>query len=130
MAKTLKQIADEIGISKQRVYRFVKQEGIIGTHQENQTIYYDEQAEQTIKVAFQFEPHHEAVSDAVAQSMEHNQQIIEMLQTTVAIMQKQIEFYQTELQKRDEQLEKRDNLIEQLRHWMKNDITIMKYLIS
>jgi len=72
MAKTLKQIADEIGISKQRVYRFVKQEGIIGTHQENQTIYYDEQAEQTIKVAFQFEPHHEAVSDAVAQSMERN----------------------------------------------------------
>jgi hypothetical protein len=48
MAKTLKQIADEIGISKQRVYRFVKQEGITGTHQENQTIYYDEQAEQTV----------------------------------------------------------------------------------
>ena len=63
MAKTLKQIADEIGISKQRVYRFVKQEGITGTHQENQTIYYDEQAEQTIKVAFQVEPHHKAVSD-------------------------------------------------------------------
>ena len=45
------------------VYRFVKQEGILGTYQKNQTIYYDEQTEQIIKKAFQTEPHHETVSN-------------------------------------------------------------------
>lgn len=71
--KTLKQIADELGVDKQRVYRFVKQECINevhhDAHQSKSAKYYDEVAEKAIKEHFKglrAEPkvHHEAHHDA------------------------------------------------------------------
>ncbi len=51
--KTIKQIADELGVDKQRVYRFIKQNHINevphDTHQRNGMKYYDEAAETLIK---------------------------------------------------------------------------------
>lgn len=52
MAKTLKQIADEIGVSKQRVYRFVKQLEIPASYQDGNKMYYDETVETAIKEEF------------------------------------------------------------------------------
>ena len=72
--KTLKQIADELGIPKQQVYRFVKRNHISEAHQRSGVMHYDEAAETLIKRAFSrnsasseahHEAHHEAVSDAV-----------------------------------------------------------------
>lgn len=72
--KTLKQIADEIGIPKQRLYRFVKSENIIEAHHEaHQSAsvkYYDETAEAYMKshfaaAAHHDEAHHDAVGEAV-----------------------------------------------------------------
>ena len=66
--KTLKEIADELGVSKQRVYRFVKSEHINEVHHEahqsKSVKYYDEAAETAIKSYFQGktqldEVHHE-----------------------------------------------------------------------
>ena len=71
--KTLKQIADEIGVPKQQVYRYVKAECINEVHHDADEVhqsksvkYYDEAAENTIKAYFQgraqpIEVHHEAV---------------------------------------------------------------------
>ena len=71
--KTLKQIADEIGVPKQQVYRYVRAECInevhheaLEAHQSKSVKYYDESAENTIKAYFQgraqpIEVHHEAV---------------------------------------------------------------------
>lgn len=70
--KTLKQIADEIGVPKQQVYRYVKAECInevhheaFEAHQSKSVKYYNEAAESAIKAYFQskvqpIEVHHEA----------------------------------------------------------------------
>ena len=58
--KTLKQIADELGVPKQQVYRYVKAECINEVHHEalearqsKSVKYYNEAAESTIKAYFQ-----------------------------------------------------------------------------
>lgn len=73
--KTLKQIADELGVPKQQVYRYVRAECINEVHhdadeahQSKSVKYYDEAAESTIKAYFQgkaqpIEVHHEAHHD-------------------------------------------------------------------
>lgn len=50
--KTLKQIADEIGIDKQKVYRFVVKNGITASSEAKQSKLYDEVAERLIKRHF------------------------------------------------------------------------------
>lgn len=52
MSKTIKQIADELGISKQRVYRYIKNNHINEAHQKNGVMYYNEVEETFIKSAF------------------------------------------------------------------------------
>ena len=50
--KTLKQIADELGIEKQKVYRFVQKHHINEADEVKQTKLYDETAESLIKSHF------------------------------------------------------------------------------
>ena len=52
MAKTIKQIADEIGLDKQKVYRFIKKNHINEAHQKNGVMYYDEAVKSHIKSHF------------------------------------------------------------------------------
>lgn len=42
MSKTIKQIADELGLPKQRVYRYIKNNRINEAHQKNGVMYYDD----------------------------------------------------------------------------------------
>jgi len=63
--RTIKQIADEIGVDKQRVYRFVRKNRINEAHHERNVMYYDEAAEKLINQHFTrsdriTESHHEA----------------------------------------------------------------------
>ena len=63
--KTIKQIADEIGVDKQRAYRFIRKHHIIEAHQKHGVMYYGEAAEKQIKQYFIesgriIEPHHES----------------------------------------------------------------------
>lgn len=55
--KTLKQIADELGIEKQRVYRFVKKYHINEAHQSASGNTYDEVAQKLIKKHFEPSAH-------------------------------------------------------------------------
>lgn len=103
MPKTIKQIADELGVSKQRVYRFIKQNCINEAHQRNGVMYYDDAAETRIKQGFlKNELYHEAhqnrindtVIDAVIellreelnQKNEQIQQLNERLAETTAAL--------------------------------------------
>lgn len=52
MNKSLKQIADELGIDKQKVYRFVKKANIKEALESTTTKLYDETAQNTIKKHF------------------------------------------------------------------------------
>ena len=50
--KTIKQISDEIGVSKQRVYRFIKSQKINSAQQIGSSLHYDEATEAYIKEHF------------------------------------------------------------------------------
>lgn len=97
--KTIKQIADELGVDKQRVYRFIRQNHINDAQQRNGTKYYDEAAEALIKQGFSAkavssethsEPHqnpinnmaYDAVIDVLKMELEtKNRQIEQQAQT-------------------------------------------------
>ena len=46
--KTIKQIADELGVDKQKVYRFIKRNHISEAHQKNSVMYYNDKAQTLI----------------------------------------------------------------------------------
>jgi AcrR family transcriptional regulator len=50
--KTIKQMADELGLNKQKVYRYIKRNHISEAHQEAGVMWYDETVETLIKSAF------------------------------------------------------------------------------
>ena len=117
--KTLKQIADELGIDKQKVYRFVQKNHIKEADEVKQTKRYDETAESLIKAHFSHvtasnerssEPHQKGSSDALLNQLlreldfkneqiralqEENSNLIEALKTSQALhagtIQKQLE---------------------------------------
>lgn len=64
--KTIKQIADDLGLDKQKVYRYIKKNHINEAHQKGQVMWFDDAVESSIKKAFfsktaSNEPHHDAV---------------------------------------------------------------------
>lgn len=89
MAKTIKQMADALGVDKQRVYRYIKKNCISEAHQKNGVMYYDEVVEKRIKQAFsQNEPYQEnASSDTVFDVLLKQS---EMLRKELEIKNKQI----------------------------------------
>lgn len=50
--KTIKQISDEIGVSKQRVYRFIKSQKIKSAQNIASTMYFDDATEAFVKAQF------------------------------------------------------------------------------
>ncbi|MCM1330718.1 MAG: helix-turn-helix domain-containing protein, partial [Ruminococcus sp.] len=99
MSKTIKQIADELGVSKQRVYRYIKSNHINEVHQERGVMYYDETAETAIKSAFSQnntsnETHHNHINDTTLET------VIDVLKCQLEVKDKQIE----QLQRTVEQL--------------------------
>lgn len=89
MAKTIKQMADALGVDKQRVYRYIKKNCISEAHQKNGVMYYDEAVEKRIKQAFsKNEPHQESASSDTVVDVLLMQS--EMLQKELEIKNKQI----------------------------------------
>jgi hypothetical protein len=97
MAKTIKEIADEIGVDKQKVYRFIKQnhinEALHEALRRNGVKYYDEAAETLIKQGFldetaSSEAHHEAHQNRINEAV--FDAVIEMLQKELEIKNEQI----------------------------------------
>ena len=97
MNKTLKQIADELNISKQKVYRYVKDNHINEAVQDGQVKRYDEAVQQQIKSHFlknephhepHQKPHHDAVYDALLKQLEIKDKQIEQLQLLLNQQQK------------------------------------------
>ena len=76
--KTIKQIADELGVSKQKVYRFIVRNHITASSEVKQSKLYDEATEMLIKQGIlEDEPyqksHHEAhqnhINDTVSEAV-------------------------------------------------------------
>jgi hypothetical protein len=93
MAKTIKQIADELGLDKQRVYRFIKKNHISELHQKSGILYYDEAVESLIKSHFSklnisSDVHQTTSNDAIIETLLKQ---AEILQKELEIKNKQIE---------------------------------------
>jgi AcrR family transcriptional regulator len=119
--KTLKEIADELGISKQKVYRYVKENHINEAVQDGQVKRYDEAAQQKIKSHFSnkephqrstSEPHQNAIYDAVLKQLEIKDRQIADLNHRLEDMQKLLDQEQklnAFNQQKIEFLEQKDN---------------------
>jgi predicted DNA-binding protein YlxM (UPF0122 family) len=88
--KTTKQIADELGIDKQRVYRCIKKHHISESHQKDGVMWYDDTAEMLIKSQFTqndhiSEVHQNHINDTVSDTA-----VIQLLQENFAILQGQL----------------------------------------
>lgn len=105
MPKTIKEIADELGVEKQKVYRYIKQhrisevhhEALHDAHQRSGAKYYDEAAETLIKQGFfsqtasseaHHEVHHEAHQNRINEAV--NEAVIDMLRQELEIKNEQI----------------------------------------
>lgn len=95
--KTIREIANELGVDKQKVYRFIKQNHINEAHHEalqrSGVKYYDEAAETLIKQGFldetaSSEAHHEAHQNRINEAV--FDAVIEMLQKELEIKNEQI----------------------------------------
>lgn len=103
--KTIKQIADELGIDKQRVYRYIKKNHINEAHQKNGVMYYDEVVESDIKQAFsQNEPHQASAS---------NDTVIDVLVKQSEMLQKELEIKNKQIEELNERLAENQKLLDQ-----------------
>jgi len=96
MQKTIKQIADELGIEKQKVYRFIKRNHINEAHQENGVMYYDEMAQTLLNTEFfknttSSEVHQNHINDTVTEA------VINMLKSEIDFKNKLIDELKLEL---------------------------------
>lgn len=104
MNKTIKQIADELQLPKQRVYRYIKSNHIKEAHQENGVMYYDETAEMAIKYAFL----KKSVSDEASETHQNNAYINDTaFQAVVDVLKEQ-------LSAKDRQIEQLQRTVDQL----------------
>lgn len=97
--KTLKQMADELGIDKQKIYRFVSKNCINEAHQDNGTKYYDEEAQTLIYQHFDDiscinEVHQNHINEALIDAVMKQ---LEVLQQENEIKNQQIESLTQEL---------------------------------
>lgn len=98
---TIKQLSDEIGVDKQKVYRYIKKNHINEAHQENGVMYYDETVQMQIKQALsQNEAHHEAYQNHI------NEAVIDTLL-------KQSEMLKNELEAKNRQIAEMQKLLDQ-----------------
>lgn len=87
--KTIKEIANSVGINKQKVYRYIKNNHINGVHQKSNVMYCDETAEKAI--IQHFSKH--ATSNEVHQCTSNDVMfdvVINMLKSELEIKNKQI----------------------------------------
>ena len=113
--KTIKQMADELGIDKQRVYRYIKKNDISEAHQEAGVMYYDEAVEMLITTHFSEKNRinnvHHDTNKAVSNDV--------IINTIIDMLQK-------ELDTKNQQLEAKDRHISELTVALENITASLK----
>lgn len=116
MSKTIKQIADELGVEKQKVYRFIQKNHIKEvhheTHQKNGVKYYDDVAQMLIK---------QGLSDKVTSNEVHqnyientsNEAVFEALLKQIDVLQEQIKIKDEEIKVKNQQIEQLHKILDQ-----------------
>ena len=120
MSKTIKQIADELGVEKQKVYRFIQKnhikevhhEALHETHRKNGVKYYDDVGEMLIKQGFL----EESASDEVHQNhikITSNEAVFETLLKQIDVLHEQIKNRDEEIKVKNQQIEQLHKLLDQ-----------------
>lgn len=114
--KTVKQIADELGVSKQKVYRFIVRNHITASNEVKQSKLYDEAAEKLIKQGILEDrpyqkSHHEAhqnhTNDTVSEA------VIELLRKELNQKNEQLKEKDRQISEKDQQIARLQKLIDQ-----------------
>lgn len=115
MAKTIKQIADELGVSKQAVFKKIDNLGCRQqlTKIDNQFTV-DENLENTIKKAFSEKVNtFKNVNQSSTKSSTDNQKLTDYLTDTLKVLQQQNELLSRQLEEKDKQISNLQKLIDQ-----------------
>lgn len=134
--KTVKQIADELGVDKQKVYRYIKNNQIKEVHhealhealQKNGAKYYDEVAESLIKQGFtensaSNEVHHEAHQKCF------NEALFEALLNQISTLESELKIKNNQINSLNERLEEAHKIIDhsqQLQAIAENKIALLE----
>lgn len=98
--KTIKNVADELGISKQKLYRYIKSNYINEVHHETNVMYIDDVLENKLKQHFKsIETHHDTT-----QNTSNDTQVIQSLNDMISHLKEQIK-------EKDKQLEMNQELL-------------------
>lgn len=104
--KTIKQIADELGVNKQKVYRFIVKNHITASSEVKQSKLYDEAAERLIK------SHFDRITTSCERSSEpHQKSGNEMLLEQLI---KELEVKNEQLSEKDRQIREKDRQIAEM----------------
>lgn len=108
MAKTIKQIADEIGLDKQKVYRFIKKNHINKAHQKSGVMYYDEAVESLIKSHFS-----KITASNEAHQTTSNDAVIDVLMKQSETLKNELEIKNKQIDELNKRLEENQRLLDQ-----------------
>ena len=108
--KTIKQIADELGVSKQKVYRFIVRNHITASSEVKQSKLYDEATEMLIKQGIlEDEPYQKSHHEA------HQNHINDTGSDAVReLLRKELEQKNEQLQEKDRQIREKDQQISEM----------------
>lgn len=124
---SLKQISDEIGISKMKVYRFVKANHINERYTSAQTKYYDESVRKLIIKEFKGVSN-DTCNDTVKRLDNDELIVVDLLKKQIEHQEKELERKNEQIGNKDKQLEKMQELLSQQQQLSLQDKkTIQKY---
>lgn len=110
--KTIKQIADELGVSKQKVYRFIVRNHITASSEVKRSKLYDESAEMLIKQGFLEDELHQKSHHEVHQN--HINDTVS--EAVIELLRKELEQKNEQLQEKDRQIREKDRQISEMNH--------------
>jgi len=105
--KTMKQLADEIGVDKQRVYRYIRKNNIAEACQDAGVMLYDETAETLIKEHFLKETASDDVNQAIPDPLQStiSETLIDMLKLELEFKNRQITDQQRSIQEQQRSIQ-------------------------
>ena len=115
MSKTIKQLADELCVSKQAVFKKIKSEPLSTSLQQfvstvNGTVYISVDGEELIKQTFS---QNERQQVTINQSSTIDSKLMAALTDTIQVLKQQLELLNTQLQEKDRQIEQLQKLLDQ-----------------
>lgn len=140
MSKTIKQIASELGVSRQAVYQKIKRNEELSTCLQpfttnvDSVVYISKEGEKLIKSAFsskcckQYAVNVDSSADSGVDESLHA--IIEVLQSTIATLQGQLTMKDEQIRVQQEQLTSKDDQIGQLTAALKQQTTALESTTS